>query len=159
MSLFSTYTMANGNYNVGLTKGTDVFTVIRYDEAAWKNTVNSSTTPSNWFEGDSNHTGAKSKYTLKGWNYVTWETYDVFVSLFLPILFEAEDLIPLLGLLNSQGYNETTINANYTNSYSLWVGLLATWNFTIGSFEENPSDAKWKISFSKFNCSTKSFAH
>ena len=89
LGMFSTITMANGNYNVALTKGTEVFTVTTYDEAGWKNTVNSSTTPSNWFEGDSNQTGAKSKNTIKGWNFVTWETYDVFVSLFLPVLFEA----------------------------------------------------------------------
>ena len=139
LGMFSTITMANGNYNVALTKGTEVFTVTTYDEAGWKNTVNSSTTPSNWFEGDSNQTGAKSKNTIKGWNFVTWETYDVFVSLFLPVLFEAEEFIPLLGLLNSEGYNETTINANYTNSYNLWVGLQAVWNFTIGDFQEDPT--------------------
>jgi len=137
--MFSTISIANGNYKVALTKGTEVFTVSQYDEAAWKTTVNSSTTPSNWFEGDSNYTGAKSKNTIKGWNYVTWESYDVFVSLFLPALFESEDLFPLLGLINSQGYNETTINANYTNSYNLWAGLRAVWNFTIGSFEEEPT--------------------
>lgn len=139
--MLSTSIVANGNYNVALTKGTEVLIVSQYDEAAWKTTVNASTTPTNWFEGDSNRTGAKSKYTIKGWNYVTWETYDVFVSLFLPVLFESEELIPLLGLMNSQGYNETTINANYTNTYDLWVGLRAAWNFTIGNFEEDPTDA------------------
>ena len=141
LGIFSTISVAYGNYNVALTKGTEVFTVSYYDEAAWKNTVNLSTTPSNWFEGDSNQTGAISKSTIKGWNYVTWKTYDVFVSLFLPALFESEGIIPLLGLMDSQGYNETTINANYTNSYNLWFGLRATWNFTVGEFEEDPSDA------------------
>jgi len=139
LGMFSTITTANGNYNIALTKGTEVFTVSQYDEAAWKTTVNSSTTPSNWFEGDSNQTSAKSKNTIKGWNYVTWEFYDVFVSLFLPALFESEELIPLLVVMSNLGYNETTINANYTNSYNLWVGLRAIWNFTIGSFEEDPT--------------------
>lgn len=141
LGMFSTITIANGNYNIALTKGTETFTVSHYDETAWKTIVNSSTTPSSWFEGESNHTGARSKNTIKGWNYVTWESYDVFVSFFLPALFESEELIPLLGLLNTQGYNETTINANYTNSYNLWFGLRAVWNFTIGSFEEDPTYA------------------
>ncbi len=141
LGMFSTITIANGNYNIALTKGTEVFTVTQYDEAAWKTTINSSTTPSDWFEGDSNQTGAKSKNTIKGWNYVTWEFYDIFVSLFLPAMFESEELIPLLGLMNTQGYNESTINTNYTNSYNLWVGLRAVWNFTIGSFEEDPTIA------------------
>ncbi|MFX0030851.1 MAG: hypothetical protein ACFE9C_02345 [Candidatus Hodarchaeota archaeon] len=141
LSMATTITVANGNYNVALTKGTEIFTVTIYDESAWESTVNSTTSPSSWFEGDSNQTGAKSKNTIKGWNYVTWETYDVFVSLFLPLLFESEDLIPLIGIMNTQGYNETTINANYTNSYNLWVGLRAVWNFTIGNFEEDPTIA------------------
>jgi len=141
LGMISTITVANGNYDVALTKGTEVFTVVTYDESAWKNTVNSTTSPSNWFEGDANKTGARSKNTIKGWNYVVWETYDVFVSLFLPILFEQEEIFPLLGILNSQGYNETTINTNYTNSYNLWVGLRSVWNFTIGSFKEDPTIA------------------
>jgi hypothetical protein len=140
LGMFSTVTIANGNYNVALTKSTEIFTVSHYDDAAWKTVVNSSTSPSNWFEGETNHTGARSKYTVKGWNYVTWESYDVFVSFFLPALFESEEIIPLLVLLNNLGYNETTINANYTNSYNLWFGLRALWNFTIGSFEEDPSE-------------------
>ncbi len=141
LGMLSTITIAYGNYNIALTKGTETFTVSRYNEVAWKTTVNSSTTPSSWFEGESNHTGARSKNTVKGWNYVIWETYDVFASFFLPALFESEELIPLLVLLNSQGYNETTINTNYTNSYNLWFGLRAVWNFTIGSFEEDPTNA------------------
>ncbi len=141
LGIFTTITVAIGNYNVALTKGTEIFTVTIYDESAWESTVDSTTSPSSWFGGDSNQTGARSKNTIKGWNYVTWETYDVFVSLFLPLLFESEDLIPLIGLMNSQGYNETTINVNYTNSYNLWVGLRAVWNFTIGNFEEDPTIA------------------
>ncbi|MFW9972821.1 MAG: hypothetical protein ACFFDF_21725 [Candidatus Odinarchaeota archaeon] len=141
----STGAMAIGNYNVALRKGTKIYTVTQYDDAGWKATINSSTTPSNWFEGYANQTGAKSKNTIKGWNYVTWETYDVFISLFLSILFKSEDLIPLLALLNSQGYNESSINTNYTNSYNLWFGLSAIWNFTVGDFKEDPSIANGPI--------------
>jgi hypothetical protein len=139
LGMFSTNGFANGNYNIALTKGTDIYIVSQYNDIAWKSTVNSSTTPSNWFEGDANQTGAKSKSTIKGWNYITWETYDVFVSLFLSAFYEDEELIPLLTLMNIEGYNETTINNYYSNSYNLWVGLRAVWNFTIGSFEEDPS--------------------
>ncbi len=139
LGMFSTNGFANGNYNIALTKGTDIYIVSQYNDIAWKSTVNSSTTPSSWFEGDANQTGAKSKSTIKGWNYITWETYDVFVSLFLSALYEDEELIPLLTLMNIEGYNETTINNYYSNSYNLWVGLRAVWNFTIGSFEEDPS--------------------
>ena len=129
------------NYEIGLTKGTDILNVNQYNETAWKNTVNASSTHNNWFEGEADEIGAQSKITIKGWNSITWETYDVFVSLFLPALFESQEIIPLLMLMGSQGYNETTINNNYTNSYNLWIGLMSLWNFTVSDFEEDPSNA------------------
>ena len=129
------------NYDIGLTKGTDVLIVNQYNETAWKNTVNASSSPSNWFEGESNISGAQSKITTKGWNFVTWETYDIIVSLFFPILFEPEEISPLLAGMAFQGYNETTINDNYTNNYNLWIGLRSVWNFTVGDFKEDPSIA------------------
>ena len=129
------------NYEIGLTKGTDILIVNQYNETAWKNTVNASSSPNNWFEGNADTLGAQSKITIKGWNFITWETYDVFVSLFLPTLFESQEIIPLLMLMGTQGYNETTINNNYTNIYNLWIGLRAVWNFTVNDFEEDPSIA------------------
>ncbi len=127
------------NYEIGLSKGTDVLTVKQYNETAWKNTVNFSSSPNKWFDGEANITGAQSKITIKGWNSVIWETYDLFVSLFLPSLFESQEITPLLLLMGSQGYNETNINNNYTNSYNLWIGLKALWNFTVGNFKEEPT--------------------
>ena len=129
------------NYEIGLTKGTDVLIVNQYNETAWKNTVNTSSSPNNWFEGEADTLGAQSKIMIKGWNSITWGPYDVFVSLFLPALFESQEIFSLLMLMGSQGYNKTTINNNYTNSYDLWIGLTAVWNFTVGDFKEDPSDA------------------
>jgi len=129
------------NYEIGLTKGTDILIVNQYNETAWKNTVNASSSPNNWFEGDADTIGAQSKTTIKGWNSITWETYDIFVSLFLPALFDSEEISTLLMGMAIQGYNETTINENYTNNYSLWIGLSAVWNFTVGNFKEDPSIA------------------
>jgi hypothetical protein len=135
------FTVRATNYEIGLTKGTEILIVNQYNETAWKNNVNASSSPNIWFEGEANVTGAQNKITIKGWNSITWETYDVFVSLFLPALFESQEIIPLLILMNTQGFNETTINNNYTNNYNLWIGLSAIWNFTIGNFEEDPSIA------------------
>ncbi|MFX0106007.1 MAG: hypothetical protein ACFE75_11015 [Candidatus Hodarchaeota archaeon] len=129
------------NYDIGLTKGTDILIVNQYNETAWKSTVNTSSTPNNWFEGEADELGAQSKITIRGWNFITWETYDVFVSFFLPAFFESQEITPLLISMSTQGYNETTINTNYTNSYNLWIGLSNVWNFTVGNFEEDPSIA------------------
>jgi len=137
--MLSTAVSASSNYKTTLTKGTEIFTVEKYDIDGWKTTVNSNTTPSDWFDGYTNLTGAQSKVTLKGWNDITWDTYDVFFSLFMREYFTLEDLVIILNLMDNLGYNETTINANYTNTYKLWYGLRAVWNFTAGELANTPS--------------------
>jgi hypothetical protein len=126
-------------YRLTLTKGTEELTVISYDEEAWNSTVDSTLNPSDWFEGDSNITNAKSKITLKGWTTDTWTIYDWLISVFLPQYYTSEEVFLLLGVMDSQGYNETTINANYSLNYPLWYGLRSVWNFTDNGYEENPS--------------------
>jgi len=126
-------------YQSTLVKGTEEFIITQYDETAWKNTVNTSSTPNDWFEGAANITNSKSKFTIKGWSYTTWQIYDVLTSIIMPEYFNTEEIFTLLGAMSNQGYNETIINANYTVSYNLWYGLRAVWNFTYGNFEEEPS--------------------
>lgn len=138
IGMFST-TAYSITYQVTLTKGTEEFIVEQYNDSAWKSTVNSSSEPNEWFEGDANITDARSKVTVKGWNYLLWETYDAFTSIFLSLLFSSDDILPLLVVLESQGYNETTINTNYTNDYRIWYGIRSVWNFTDSTFEEVPS--------------------
>jgi len=137
--MLSTTVSASLNYQTTLMKGTEIFTVDRYDNVRWKTTVNLSTTPSDWFEGDTNFKGAQSKVTIKGWNDITWQFYDVFTTIFMAEYFSSEDIFILLKIMDTAGYNETTINANYTDNYDLWYGLRAVWNFTIKNFEELPS--------------------
>ncbi|MBY8986635.1 MAG: hypothetical protein KGD65_16300 [Candidatus Lokiarchaeota archaeon] len=137
--MFSTIVYASSGYNLTLVKGTDEYVINQYNDPAWKTTVNTSTNPSFWFEGDANITGAKSKTTIQGWNDNTWQTWDVFKSLFIFEYFSFEALVQLLTIMNNIGYNETTINTNYTNSYSLWYGVRAVWNFTDGAHLEQPS--------------------
>ena len=137
--VLSTPALASSNYQSTLVKGTDIFTVSEYNDAVWKTTVNNSTNPSNWFEGETNITGAKSKITMRGWSDTTWETYDVLTGILMPEFFSLEEIFPLLGLMNNLGYNETTINANYTNDYKLSYGVRSVWNFTSSDYPEEQS--------------------
>jgi len=138
-SMLITAVTASINYQNTLEKGTEILVVNQYDDTAWKTTVNNSTSPSDWFEGEVNVTGAKSKITINGWNQNLWTTYDAFISLFLSEYYNFIDMVMLLGILDIVGYNETTINANYTNTYNLWYGLRSVWNFTRTDFNELPS--------------------
>jgi hypothetical protein len=139
LSMLFTAVTASINYQLTLEKGTEIYVVNLYDDTAWKTTVNTSTSPSDWFEGEAAARGAKSKITIMGWNQNLWTAYDAFISLFLSEYYNSIDMLMLLGILDFAGYNETTINANYTNTYNLWYGLRAVWNFTNGEFNELPS--------------------
>lgn len=139
VGVLSTSISASTNYQVTLVKGTDEFTVEVYNDADWKITVDSSLTPSDWFEGEANITNAKSKVTLKGWTPNTWDTYDVLTSIFMPEYFSFGEILELLFIMDLQGYNETSININYNYNYSLWYGLRAVWNYTDNDYEEKPS--------------------
>jgi hypothetical protein len=139
IGILSTSIVASSTYQHTLAKRTDDFVVGLYNGAEWKTTVDSNLTPSDWFEGEANITNAKSKTTLKGWTTNTWDTYDVLTSIFMPEYFNFTETMALLILMDSQGYNETTINANYTNDYSLWYGWRAVWNYTSNDYEESPS--------------------
>ena len=134
-----TMVSASLNYRSTLVKGTDNFTVSHYDAAVWKTTVNNSTTPSDWLEGETNITGAKSKITMRGWRDTTWETYDILTGIFMPEFFNLEEIIPLLFSMNMFGFNETTINTNYTNNYKLSYGVRSVWNFTSSGYPEEQS--------------------
>ena len=137
--ILATVVTASSTYQLGLAKGTENLTVSKYDDIAWKSTINASTNPTYWFEGATNITGSKSKTTILGWNDVAWQTWDVFTSLFMSEYFSSGELLTLLAKMNIVGYNETTINANYTDSYNLWYGVRAVWNFTAGTYSEQPS--------------------
>jgi hypothetical protein len=139
IGILSTSIVASSTYQHTLAKGTDDFVVGLYNSAEWKTIVDSTLTPSDWFEGEANITNAKSKITLKGWTPNTWDTYDVLTSIFMPEYFSFGDILILLGIMGSQGYNETAININYNSNYSLWYGLRAVWNYTDNEYEEKPS--------------------
>jgi len=147
IGILSTSIAASTTYQHTLRKGTDDFEVELYNSAEWKNTVDSSLTPSDWFEGEANITNAKSKATLRAWFPATWDTWDVFTSIFMPEYFNITDIGGILMNMTSQGYNKTTINANYPTNYTLSYGLLAVWNYTTKDYEENPSKTDLIILF------------
>ena len=140
MGLISTSVSANPTYEIALTKGTEIFEITKYDNDGWENTVGNTTMPDDWFEGDSNKTGAQGKYTVKGWNYLNLKTYDIF----LQVMFSTEQFMTFMAL-SELGYNKTEINNNYTNSYWLWSGEGAEWYFTNSEFNETADDPISKI--------------
>ncbi len=140
MGLISTSVSANPTYQLALTKGTEIFEITKYDNDGWENTVGNITMPDDWFEGDSNKTGAQGKYTTKRWIYLNISTY----NMFLEVMFSYEQFMAFMAL-SELGYNETEINNNYTDSYWLWYGLGAEWHFTDSELNETADDSNSKI--------------
>ena len=135
----STAVFASTTYQLGFRKSTDEYTVIQYDDDGWKATINPASNPKEYFKGDANVTGAKSKQTIKWWFDQTYTTYDALRLLYFAI-FELISWNTYQGNLTAAGYNETTINTNYTNTYNAWYGISSEWWFTDGEFEEAPNN-------------------
>jgi len=135
--LFVTPISAASNYQVALVKGTDYYFVQNYDTDGWNSTFTSEFSPSNWFDGESNITGAERKVTTKGISVLRSEaTYDIFSSIF----FSGSKMTTLLSL-SQYGYNETEINEIYSNNYLTWYGVQAEWYFTTEGFKETPNQS------------------
>ncbi len=129
---------ASTSYQLGLTKSTEEYTVIQYDDDGWKATINPASNSKDFFEGDANVTGAKSKKTIKGWVDQTYSTYDALLSLYFSFIEYGMWNMFLVNFTEA-GYNETTINAAYSNTYNAWYGVSAEWWFTEGEYEETPN--------------------
>ena len=130
---------ATPNYQLTLTKSTEEYTVVKYDASAWKATVSPTSSPKQFFHGDANVTGAKSKQTVKGWVDTTFSTYQAMLSLY----FSLSEYISWLTFNNSfvaAGFNETAINEKYPNEYAVWSGISAEWYFTKGAYPETPNN-------------------
>ena len=140
IGILSTPIIASSTYQHTLTKGTDEFVVEFYDSVEWKTTVDSVSTPSDWFEGEANITNAKSKTTLKRWTTTTSSTFQVLTSVFMPLFFSEGEILLLTNVING-----TMINNNYTNEYSLSYGVRSVWNYTSTEYEEAPSHPRHGI--------------
>jgi hypothetical protein len=132
-----TAVVATPNYQLTLTKSTEEYTVVKYDATAWKAAVSPSSSPKQFFQGDSNVTGAKSKQTVKGWVDTTFTTYQAMLSLYFSL---SEYLVWQAYNISAAGFNETTINEKYPNEYDVWSGISAEWYFTRGAYPETPNN-------------------
>ena len=72
-----------------------------------------------------------------GWASAVWEMYDFLISMFLS---DSNAALALM-VIGQKGYNETEINNNYNNTYSLTSGMRSQWYFVSGAFNESSISA------------------
>ncbi len=120
---------ANTNYTIALEKGTQILEVKKYDEQTWQNTVSINSTPSNWFGGEANKIGAKSKITLFDW----WGNEILAFTLFRNFISQY-----IFSNVSNYGYNYSYLHNNYPDSYRVWGYNYHYWAFTTKEFNYNP---------------------
>lgn len=124
---------AQVNYSITLEKGTQILEVKRYDEQTWKNTINFNSTPSDWFGGEANKIGAKSKSTLLDYSRNDHNTHTMFKMLIVP-----QNSLSIFLNVSNYGYNFTYVNSKYPKYYFVWDNNFHYWAFSTKEFKDNP---------------------
>ena len=117
------------NYNLSLEKGSQIFEVTYYDEETWKDTINVTSNPTDWFGVESDTIGAKSKTTVLGVTDGDSSTYGIFIKLFFS-WFNVNTSI-----LWQYGYNQSYFISHYPNCYNVWFPKLTSWSFGTEPFD------------------------
>lgn len=121
------------NYTITLERGTQILEVKRYDEQTWKNTININSSPSDWFGGEANKIGAKSKSTLLDCSKNDHNTHTMFKTLIVP-----QNSLSIFLNVSNYGYNFTYINSKYPKYYFVWDNNFHFWAFSTKEFKDNP---------------------
>ncbi|MHA1294420.1 MAG: hypothetical protein ACTSQJ_17390 [Promethearchaeota archaeon] len=133
----------DSTYQLKVNKGTLTTKIEKYDKNAWKDSINSSYGPKDWFNGDADETGAKKKITIRSIDEVKYSTYDIWFNFFLSYIPEE-----VLGLLMSDpdqfGFTEKNINNNYDKKYNAWEILYVEWKYTTEEFDEEADISNFK---------------
>jgi len=120
---------SNSNYTLSLEKGSQIFEVIYYDEETWKDIINVTSKPTDWFGDESDTIGAKSKTTVLGVHDGGSSTYGMFIKLFFS-WFNISTSI-----LWEYGYDQMYFFSNYPNCYNVWFPQLTSWSFGTEPFD------------------------
>ncbi|MFW9820005.1 MAG: hypothetical protein ACFFE5_10380, partial [Candidatus Thorarchaeota archaeon] len=121
---------ADTPYLNNLEIGTQLLQVKKYDVETWKNTVDNESTPSDWFGGDADKTGAKSKITLKVFFDLNVTANSLFSNMVIP-----QNYLPIYELIRDYGYGAHYIENHYPNVYEVWSYYSSFWIFTSKEFK------------------------
>ena len=141
IGLCSTSIAVGTNYQVALNKGTATFTVSKYNERKWKLTVDKELKPNDFFGGDSDDIGAKSKITIRNVENYKWGLSDALISIFKVESYIPNDLPNSNATLLLLYYlSNDYIKVVYPNKYKVWEAITVKWNFETGVFDETPDE-------------------
>lgn len=117
-------------YDIAVIKGTQTYEVQPFNEGEWAKTV------TEWFKGDCNKSGARSKITTRAIYNWSWGMYDVFLHSILPLMYSPEESYGIAALVGSLDFDKEYINETYDEEFSIWNIYQAKWFYTKGTFNE-----------------------
>jgi len=137
----STSIAASTTYEPAINKGTVTYTVNQYNKEKWEDTVDRELEPDDFFDGDSDEVGARSRVTIKNLGDYEWDLYDALI-----FFFDVESFIPddelnqtetlfLLSFLSKDYVDEM-----FPEEHDVWEALTVQWDFETEEFEESPDD-------------------
>ncbi len=141
IGLCSTSIAASITYEPALNKGTVVFMVNQYNEGKWEDTVDRELDPDDFFDGDSDEIGARSKITIKNVGDYEWDLYDGLIFFFDVESFIDDDVLNqtetlfLLSFLDKDYVDEL-----YPQKHDAWEALTVKWDFETEEFDESPDE-------------------
>jgi hypothetical protein len=141
IGLCSTSIAVGTNYQVALNKGTETFLVNKYNERKWELTVDKDLDPDDFFGGDSDDIGAKSRITIRNVDEYKWDLFDALISIFKIDSYIPEDLpISNISLLLLTYLSKDYVEEIYSKKYEVWEAITVKWDFETGVFDETPDE-------------------
>ena len=141
ISLGATGIAAETTYEVALEKGTELYIVNQYNEDKWEDTFGDELEPDDWFEGDSDKVGAKSRITFRNVGDFKTDTFEAFMT-----IFDVLDAIPKDLPVNNDTmrlmvfFSEDFIDELYSDKFSIWEAITVKWNYETEEFDQTPDE-------------------
>jgi hypothetical protein len=141
VSLGATGIAADTTYEVALEKGTELYIVNQYNEDKWEDTFGDELEPDDWFEGDSDKVGAKSRITFRNVGDYKTDTFEALMT-----IFDVLDAIPKNLPVNNDTmklmifFSEDFIDEFYPDKFSIWEAITVKWNYETEEFDQTPDE-------------------
>lgn len=132
-------TNASFDYSIALEKGTQIYEVKFYNDAVWEQTVNTTSNPNDWFMGDANLIGSKSKTTI-----LDWMEDDLLIYILIRDLIIPKNILPVFFFIENYGYNFTYFLNNYPGYHKVWEYNLNFWDFRSNNDFDYTNDSTTK---------------
>ena len=141
ISLSASSIAAPTTYEVALEKGTELYIVNQYNENKWEDTFGDDVKPDDWFKGDSDEIGAKSRITFRNVGDWKWDTFDALMTIFDVTDAIPKDLLPNNVTMKFMSFfSEELLDELFPDPFNVWEAITVKWNYETEEFDETPDE-------------------